>query len=140
MHLTITTLSDQLFNIEVSEELELDNFKALCEVETGVPAQEMAIVWNGRPLHDNKLSLKEYGIKNGDMVLIQQMRGPVQQSAGSGRPGAGINYFRFEKQIKIRSDKLFFCEFSPCSKLTLLVPVSRYIGPRHVSSSLSIVS
>ena len=91
MQITITTLSDQLFNIEVSEELELDNFKALCEVETGVPAQEMAIVWNGRPLHDNKLSLKDYGIKNGDMVLIQQMRGPSRPSntrttsAGGGR-------------------------------------------------------
>lgn len=84
MKLTITTLSDQLFNIEVSEELELENFKALCQEETGVPASEMSIVWNGRPLHDDKLTLKQYGINNGDMVLIQHLRGQQgQQSSGS---------------------------------------------------------
>ncbi|GFS06190.1 DDI1-like protein 2 [Elysia marginata] len=84
MQLTITTLSDQLFNIEVSEDLELENFKALCQEETGVSASEMSIVWNGRPLHDEKLTLKEYGIHNGDMVLVQHMRGQMgQQSSGS---------------------------------------------------------
>ncbi|KAH9513523.1 cyanamide hydratase, partial [Bulinus truncatus] len=77
MHITITTLSDQLFTIEVSEDLELENFKALCQVETGVPAQEMSIVWNGRPLHDDKLTLNQYGIHNGDIVLVQQLRGQI---------------------------------------------------------------
>ena len=90
MQLTITTLSDQLFNIEVSEDLELENFKAMCQVETGVPASEMSIVWNGRPLHDDKLTLKQYGIHNGDMVLIQHLRGQVgRQSSGSSASNAG---------------------------------------------------
>ncbi|KAK3798555.1 hypothetical protein RRG08_031568 [Elysia crispata] len=90
MQLTITTLSDQLFNIEVSEDLELENFKALCQIETGVPASEMSIVWNGRPLHDDKLTLKQYGIHHGDMVLIQHLRGQVgRQSSDSTSSNAG---------------------------------------------------
>lgn len=80
MQITITTLSDQIITIDVGEELELENFKALCQEETAVPASEMVIVWNGRPLHDDKLTLKEYGIKHGDMVLIQHLRGPERRS------------------------------------------------------------
>ncbi|XP_005106322.1 protein DDI1 homolog 2 [Aplysia californica] len=92
MQITITTLSDQLFTIEVSEELELENFKALCQEETGVPALEMSIVWNGRPLHDDKLTLKEYGIKDSDMVLIQHLRGQTRsaQNPRSNQSGAGV--------------------------------------------------
>ncbi|KAI8796003.1 protein DDI1 2 isoform X1 [Biomphalaria glabrata] len=77
MQITITTLSDQLFTIDVSEDLELENFKALCQEETGVPAKEMSIVWNGRPLHDDKLTLKQYGIQNGEVVLVQHIRGQI---------------------------------------------------------------
>ncbi|CAG5129960.1 unnamed protein product [Candidula unifasciata] len=84
MQITITTLSDQLFTIDVSEDLELENFKALCEVETGVPAIEMSIVWNGRPLHDDKLTLQQYGIRHGEIVLIQHLRGQLRQNHGAG--------------------------------------------------------
>uniref|UniRef100_A0A0B6ZW32 Ubiquitin-like domain-containing protein n=1 Tax=Arion vulgaris TaxID=1028688 RepID=A0A0B6ZW32_9EUPU len=77
MQITITTLSDQLFNVDISEDLELENFKVLCEIETSVPASEMLVVWNGRPLHDDKLTLKQYGIKNGEIVLVQHLRGQI---------------------------------------------------------------
>lgn len=75
MLVTVTTLSDEVFTIEVSEDLELENFKALCEFETGIPAKEIAILWNGRPLHDGKTSLKTYGIRHNDILLLQHMRG-----------------------------------------------------------------
>lgn len=79
MQITITTLSDQLVTIDVSEDLELENFKVLCEIETGVPALEMALFWNGRPLHDGKLTLRQYGLKNGEIVLIQHLQGQIRQ-------------------------------------------------------------
>lgn len=75
MQVTVTTLSDEVFTIEVSEDLELENFKALCEFETGIPAREIAILWNGRPLHDGKTTLKAYGIRHNDILLLQHMRG-----------------------------------------------------------------
>ncbi|KAK6175362.1 hypothetical protein SNE40_013842 [Patella caerulea] len=81
MQLTITTLTDQIFTLEVSEDLELENFKALCEFETGISSHEIAILWNGRPLQDNKKTLQQYGISNGEMLLLQQMR------AGGGSTG-----------------------------------------------------
>lgn len=75
MKVTVTTLSDDLFVLDVSEELELENFKAFCEVETGFPAREILIAFNGRPLVDDKASLKHLGVKDGDVVILQHMQG-----------------------------------------------------------------
>lgn len=76
MKVTVTTLTDFIFVLDVSEDLELENFKAFCEVETGFPASEIAIVFNGMPLLDNKKSLKDLGISDGDAVILQHMFQP----------------------------------------------------------------
>lgn len=69
----MTTLGDDIFVLDVSEDLELENFKAFCEIECGVPAPEIVIAFNGRPLMDDKKSLKDHGIKDGDAVILQHM-------------------------------------------------------------------
>lgn len=80
MQVTITTLDDRLASIEVHEDLELENLKAQCEFEFGIPSNNIVFTWNGRPLHDDKMTLKAYGIGNGDVLLLQQMRPqPSQQ-------------------------------------------------------------
>lgn len=58
MKVTVTTMADDIFNLDVSEDLELENFKAFCEVESGIPAQQILVVLEGRPLTDDKKSLK----------------------------------------------------------------------------------
>lgn len=73
MKITITTLTDYIFTLDVSEDLELENFKVFCEVESGFPAPEIVISFNGMPLSDDKKSLKDYGIVDGDMVVLQHM-------------------------------------------------------------------
>ncbi|XP_008557756.1 protein DDI1 homolog 2 isoform X1 [Microplitis demolitor] len=73
MKVTVMTLGDDIFVLDVSEDLELENFKAFCEVECGVPALEIVIAFNGRPLMDDKKSLKEHGIRDGDAVILQHM-------------------------------------------------------------------
>lgn len=69
----MTTLTDFIFVLDVSEELELENFKAFCEIESGFPASEIMIAFNGMPLMDNKKSLKDLGIRDGDAVILQHM-------------------------------------------------------------------
>lgn len=73
MKVTVTTLSDDIFVLDVSEELELENFKAFCEIESGVPAHEIVIAFNGLPLMDDKKSLRDHGIRDGDAVILQHM-------------------------------------------------------------------
>jgi len=80
MKITVTTLSDALFVLDVSEDLELENFKAFCEVEAGIPSSTMIISFNGRPLQNNLQTLKEYGIRDGDAVIVQQMQTSQSQT------------------------------------------------------------
>nr|CAI5822482.1 unnamed protein product [Callosobruchus analis] len=86
MKVTVTTLTDFIFVLDVSEDLELENFKAFCEIESGFPASEVLIAFNGRPLMDNKKSLKDHGIKDGDAVILQHMQGSqtsIDQAGGA---------------------------------------------------------
>lgn len=73
MKVTVTTLSDDIFVLDVSEDMELENFKALCEVECNVPVHEMMIAFNGLPMMNDKKSLKDHGIRDGDVVILQHM-------------------------------------------------------------------
>lgn len=73
MKVTVATLTDYIFVLDVSPDLELENFKAFCEVESGFPASEIVIAFNGRPLMDNKKSLKDHGVRDGDAVILQHM-------------------------------------------------------------------
>lgn len=81
MKITVTTMTDKIFFLDVSEELELENFKAFCEVESGIAGTQMVVVFNGKPLTDNKKPLKQFGIKDGDCVMLQ-----VQRPAPVSRP------------------------------------------------------
>ena len=89
MKVTVTTLGDAIFTLEVSEDMELENFKALCEFESNIPAADIAILWNGRPLNDNKRKLQDYGIKDGEILLLQR----VQRSSGPGSSMLTQSYF-----------------------------------------------
>lgn len=86
----MATLTDFIFVLDVSEDLELENFKAFCEIESGFPASEIVIAFNGMPLMDNKKSLKELGIRDGDAVILQHMQTGSQTSLDQ-NPGRIVN-------------------------------------------------
>lgn len=73
MKVTVTTLNDEIFVLDVSEDLELENFKAFCEIESGFPAKDITLNYNGKPLLDDKKSLKEHGVHDGDVVVLLHM-------------------------------------------------------------------
>ena len=88
MKITVTTLTDDIFILEVRDDMELENVKALCELECHIPAREINLLWNGQPLHDDKKKLKEYGVHDGDMLLLQRVQGAMGQgSVGFFNPG-----------------------------------------------------
>lgn len=94
MKVTATLEGDQIFTLDVSEDLELENFKALLEFECGIQSSQMMIFHNGLPLRDEKKTLNGYGIKDGDVLLIQRVlpsTQPIPQSRGAA-PGGGINW------------------------------------------------
>ncbi|XP_069466424.1 protein DDI1 homolog 2-like isoform X2 [Ambystoma mexicanum] len=64
--------SELTFSLEVDPDFELQNFRALCELESGVPARESMIIYAEQPLTDNQRSLSSYGLKDGDVVVLRQ--------------------------------------------------------------------
>lgn len=75
MKLTITTMADLFFTLEVSSDMEVENLKALCEVESGIDSKQMVLMFDGKPLLEDKKDLKSYHIKDGDILLIQKIMG-----------------------------------------------------------------
>lgn len=70
MRVTVTTMTGKIANLDVPEELPLRDFKALCQSEVGIQAN-IAVVFNGRECPDDAKNLKDYGIKDGEMVFVQ---------------------------------------------------------------------
>ncbi|XP_027209920.1 protein DDI1 homolog 2 isoform X5 [Penaeus vannamei] len=69
MRISVTT-ENEIYPLEVAQDLELENFKALCEMEVGIPAGEMMVVFNAQPLTDDKKTLKDYGVKDGELIMV----------------------------------------------------------------------
>ena len=93
MQLTVTTGGDEIYTVDASEDLELENFKALLEFESGIPSKEMTIYRDGKLLDGETKSVGSLGVRNGDVLLLvrnappqrQQMRQPQP------RPVSGTN-------------------------------------------------
>ena len=103
MQITVTTLSGDVFPLEVPEDLELENFKAFCEAESGIASQEMIILFNGKPLLDDKKTLKEYNVKNGDMVVMEKVRKDQPKRSPSASSQGRITFKKknFKKSLQI---------------------------------------
>lgn len=102
MKITVTTLTDQIFMLDVADDLELENFKAFCEVESGFRSSEIVIAHNGCPLLDEKKSLKDHGIVDGDVVVLQHiLQGQQPLPGGAGASGASSGNCVFLNTIKL---------------------------------------
>lgn len=65
-------LSEATFSLQVSPDFELHNFRVLCELESGIPAQETRIIYMERLLTNDHCPLGSYGLKDGDVVVLLQ--------------------------------------------------------------------
>ena len=72
MKITVTFEGESVFTLDISEDLEVENFKALMESESGLPASELVLSHNGSQLIDNKKTLGSYQVKDGDIILMQR--------------------------------------------------------------------
>lgn len=78
MQITVASTGDLMFTLDVANDIELENFKALCEVESGIASSEISLSLNGQELTDDKKSLCAYGVADGDVLAIRSLA-PQQQ-------------------------------------------------------------
>ncbi|KAF6102946.1 DNA damage inducible 1-like protein 1 [Phyllostomus discolor] len=75
-------LSELTFSLRVRPDFELRNFRVLCELESGIPAEETQIFYMERLLADDHASLGSYGLKDGDVVVLLQKENVGPQPSG----------------------------------------------------------
>ncbi len=89
MKLTVTSASGDVFPIEIQEDMELENFLALCQAEisslAGFSVENLCIVSKGIVISDLKKSLKDCGLNDNDLIIV----GPKQSAQNSPRRRAG---------------------------------------------------
>ncbi len=87
MKITVTSVSsDQVFPLDIPDDLELENFKAFCEAESGLATSDMVILFQGNILADDKKSMSSYGLKDGDVVVVEKRQ---KRAAAAAAPAAG---------------------------------------------------
>lgn len=117
MKVTVTTLNDEIFVLDVSEDLELENFKAFCEIESGFPAKDIILNFNGKPLLDDKKSLKQHGVHDGDVVVLLHML----QSAST------LNQTDSSQGMLTQTLMFFYCKFNETALSCLLSRMTRSV-------------
>ncbi|XP_003745507.1 protein DDI1 homolog 2 [Galendromus occidentalis] len=86
MRITITTVTGDVFVLDVSADIELENLKALAAFEVGIPAAEMIVIHEMRPLTEDKRPISQLGLKDGDMVLVQKSPPRAQRTPQGSLP------------------------------------------------------
>ena len=85
MKLTISSsLDGSVFPVEVADDMEVMNFKALLECESGLPADQIQLTYQATVLEDGSRSLSDYGIADNGLVqmgIVEQPRQPVAPPA-----------------------------------------------------------
>ncbi|PWZ03361.1 hypothetical protein BCV70DRAFT_204151 [Testicularia cyperi] len=99
--ITVITEDDQTFPVDVDASIELENLKALLEVDSNVPAAEQQLLFGGQPLSDDKATLSSLGVQNDDLLVLRDRRralasrpGPDSGHASAqnlGRPASNAN-------------------------------------------------
>lgn len=69
MHVTLTTIEGDVYTLEVSDDMDLESFRALCSIETNIPSNEVLLRYEGRELVGPKNPLKSFNIRDYDMLL-----------------------------------------------------------------------
>ncbi|CAG0918922.1 unnamed protein product [Notodromas monacha] len=88
MRLLFTSdVSDHVFSLEVGEDIELAVLKALCESESGIPGQEMSLIFNNTSLDGDSRLIGSFGLKDNDMVLVRRRQSNSSRSPSRSVPG-----------------------------------------------------
>ena len=92
MQITVSSASsDVVFPLEIPDDLEVADFKAFCEAQSDIPSAEMLVIFNGRSMDDDKKKVSDYGLKDGEMVILERRRKAKAKTAGArGGAAAGL--------------------------------------------------
>ncbi|XP_017065165.1 protein DDI1 homolog 2 [Drosophila eugracilis] len=83
MKITVTTSDDKVFCLDVAQDLELENLKALCAMEIGADVTQIVVIFNGRELSIDKQTLQQCGVGDGDFIMLERRRSANRSGGGN---------------------------------------------------------
>ncbi|EST06083.1 Aspartic peptidase, DDI1-type [Kalmanozyma brasiliensis GHG001] len=87
--ITVITEDDRTFPIDVDASIELENLKALLEVDSNIPPNQQQLLYGGKLLSDDKATLASCGVANDDLLILRDLRQASSSAAGSSSTAAG---------------------------------------------------
>jgi len=72
MRITFVTDLGQTYTIEIDPQMELENIMALLEAESGIPAADQSISFQGRELSDPKATMAGLGVEDEAMLVFRR--------------------------------------------------------------------
>ncbi|KAH7887470.1 hypothetical protein F5I97DRAFT_832619 [Phlebopus sp. FC_14] len=72
MELTFMSDLGQSFVVDIDPGMELENVMALLEAESGIPASEQFIAYEGRELTTPKATMSELGVTGGALLMLRR--------------------------------------------------------------------
>ena len=78
--------------MDIGTDLTVQDLRALAELETRIPQEEVLLVHNMAPLVDLTKTVSECGVEEGDIIVASRVEGGVAQTMpGSSQPPAVLN-------------------------------------------------
>lgn len=88
MKVTLTSDDGGVFPLDIGADLTVQDLRALAELETQIPQDEVLLVHNTAPLVDLTKKLSECGVEEGDIIVASRVEGGVTQTM---QPPASLN-------------------------------------------------
>lgn len=89
--ITVITEDDRTFPIDVDASIELENLKALLEVDSNIPADQQQLLHGGKPLNDSKATLASCGVNNDDLLILRDRRHASSAASNSASSSSGAS-------------------------------------------------
>ena len=105
MKITVTSINDIIFVLDVDNDMTLENFIALCAMNSNIPADEIMILYNNIPLTNRQASLRQHSIQDEDVVFLQHVRESNISEVNSSSKGITLIYQKFKLLIEIRNTR-----------------------------------
>ncbi|KAL9544672.1 hypothetical protein MBANPS3_007495 [Mucor bainieri] len=102
MLLTVTTDGEEMYNLDIDNQMAIEDLKALLEAESGVPPPSQHLFFSGKELNEAKKTLEEYGVGENEIIHMQQLA-PQQQGQAS---PSGDSNFDLMRQHVLRDPRL----------------------------------
>ncbi|CAO3648814.1 unnamed protein product [Mucor fragilis] len=93
MLLTVTTDGEEMYNLDIDNQMAIEDVKALLEAESGVPPQSQHLFFSGKELNEAKKTLEEYGVGKNEIIHMQQSA-PQQQGQASSSNDSNFDLMR----------------------------------------------